>query len=121
MEPSRSVAGPQIQLGQDSEGDHRGLRIVDDRHNRRAMSRVAVVGAGYVGLTTAACLADLGNEVCVVDIDHEKIRALRRSRLHFYEPGLQEIVERNGRAGRLRFTTAYEEAIPGAEFAFIAV
>ena len=80
-----------------------------------------MVGAGYVGLTTAACMADLGNEVCVVDIDHEKVRALRRHRLHFYEPGLREVVERNARAGRLRFTTSYAEAIPGAEFAFIAV
>jgi UDPglucose 6-dehydrogenase len=74
-----------------------------------------------VGLTTAACLSDLGNEVCVVDIDHEKVRALRRHRLHFFEPGLREVVERNGRAGRLRFTCDYREAIPGAEFAFIAV
>ena len=80
-----------------------------------------MVGAGYVGLTTAACLADLGNEVCVIDIDQEKIRALRRYRLHFYEPGLREVVERNARAGRLRFTTSYAEAIPGADFAFIAV
>ena len=80
-----------------------------------------MVGAGYVGLTTAACLADLGNEVCVIDIDHERIRALRRHRLPFYEPGLQELVERNARAERLSFTTSYAEAIAGAEFAFIAV
>ena len=80
-----------------------------------------MVGAGYVGLTTAACMADLGNEVSVVDIDHEKVRALRRHRLHFYEPGLREVVERNARAGRLRFTTSYADAIPGTEFAFIAV
>ena len=80
-----------------------------------------MVGAGYVGLTTAACLADLGNEVCVIDIDQEKVRALRRYRLHFYEPGLREVVERNARAGRLRFTNSYGEGIPGAEFAFIAV
>jgi UDPglucose 6-dehydrogenase len=72
-------------------------------------------------LTTAACLADLGNDVSVVDIDQEKVRALRRHRIPFFEPGLQEVVERNARAGRLRFTTAYSEAIPGAEFAFIAV
>ena len=85
------------------------------------MSRVAVIGAGYVGLTTAACLADLGNEVIVVDIDEAKIAQLRRHRIHFYEPGLQEVVERNARAGRLRFTTAYSEAVPGSEFAFIAV
>src|SRR5712692_8772446 len=85
------------------------------------MSRVAIAGAGYVGLTTAACLADLGNDASVVDIDADRIRALRRHRLPFFEPGLQELVERNARAGRLRFTTAYEDAIPGAEFAFIAV
>jgi UDPglucose 6-dehydrogenase len=85
------------------------------------MSAIAVVGAGYVGLTTAACLADLGNEVAVVDIDEDKVRALRRNRLHLYEPGLQEVVERNARAGRLRFTGRYSDAIPGAEFVFIAV
>jgi UDPglucose 6-dehydrogenase len=80
-----------------------------------------VVGAGYVGLTTAACLADLGNEVRVVDVDAEKVKQLRRHKLSFYEPGLQEVVERNARAGRLSFTTSYEEAIPGSEYVFIAV
>ena len=85
------------------------------------MSRIAVIGAGYVGLTTAACLADLGNDLAVVDIDEAKVKSLRRHRLHFYEPGLQEMVERNARAGRLRFTSSYAEAIPGAEFVFIAV
>ena len=80
-----------------------------------------MVGAGYVGLTTAACLADLGNDVVALDIDEEKVRHLRRHRLTFYEPGLQELVERNARAGRLSFTTSYEEGIPGAEFVFIAV
>ncbi|HEY7200515.1 MAG TPA: UDP-glucose/GDP-mannose dehydrogenase family protein [Candidatus Dormibacteraeota bacterium] len=85
------------------------------------MSRIAVVGAGYVGLTSAACLADLGNEVRVVEIDQQKVRALQRHKLHFYEPGLQEVIERNARAGRLRFTTSYAEAIPEAEFAFLAV
>lgn len=74
-----------------------------------------------MGLATATCMADLGNEVSVVDIDHEKIRALRRHRLPFYEPGLREVLERNARAGRLRFTSSYEESIPGIEFAFIAV
>ena len=85
------------------------------------MSRIAVVGAGYVGLTTGVCLADLGNDVVVVDVDESKIRSLKRHRLHFYEPGLQEVLERNARAGRLLFTTSYADAIPGAEFAFIAV
>jgi UDPglucose 6-dehydrogenase len=85
------------------------------------LSKLAIIGAGYVGLTTAACLADLGNDVAVVDIDEPKVRQLRRHRLHFYEPGLQELVERNARAGRLAFTTSYADAVPGAEFAFIAV
>ncbi len=80
-----------------------------------------MIGAGYVGLTSAACLADLGNEVVVVDVDGAKVRSLRRSRLHFYEPGLRELVERNTRAGRLGFTTDYGDAIPEAEFAFVAV
>ena len=85
------------------------------------MSRIAVVGAGYVGLTTAASLADLGNDVRVVEIDTAKVRSLQRYRVHFYEPGLQELIERNARAGRLRFTTSYAEAIPDAEFVFLAV
>jgi UDPglucose 6-dehydrogenase len=85
------------------------------------MSRVAVIGAGYVGLTTAACLADLGNQVTVVDIDKEKIALLKRRHVPIYEPGMQELVERNARAGRLSFTTSYVDAVPGAEYAIIAV
>jgi UDPglucose 6-dehydrogenase len=85
------------------------------------LSRVAISGAGYVGLTTAACLADLGNEIVVVDIDAAKVQQLRGHRMPFYEPGLHELVERNARAGRLTFTTSYQDAIPGAEYAFIAV
>ena len=85
------------------------------------MSRVAIVGAGYVGLTTAACLSDLGNEVILVDIDQAKIEQLRSHRLPFYEPGLQEVVERNTRAGRLSFTTDFNEGIQGADYAFLAV
>ena len=85
------------------------------------MSKVAVIGAGYVGLTTAACLADLGNDVMVVDIDSDKIEQLKHHKVPFYEPGLGELVERNGKAGRLGFTTSYDEAVPGAEYAIIAV
>src|SRR6266576_2825350 len=85
------------------------------------MSKVAVIGAGYVGLTTAACLADLGNQVTVVDIDQGKIALLRRNQVPFYEPGIKELVERNSKAGRLRFTTSYLDAVPGAEYAIIAV
>jgi UDPglucose 6-dehydrogenase len=85
------------------------------------LSKVAVIGAGYVGLTTAACLADLGNEVIVVDTNREKIAQLKSYHMPFYEPGISELVERNAKAGRLAFTTAYEDAIPGAEYAIIAV
>src|SRR5213595_120547 len=85
------------------------------------MSKVAVIGAGYVGLTTAACLADLGNQVTVVDIDQEKIALLRHNQIPFYEPGLHELVERNAASGRLTFTTSYLDAVPGAEYAIIAV
>lgn len=80
-----------------------------------------MIGAGYVGLTTAACLADLGNDVMVVDIDREKIAHLNQHRIHFYEPGLGELVERNVKGGRLSFTTSYEDAVPGADYAIIAV
>jgi len=85
------------------------------------MSRVAVIGAGYVGLTTGACLADLGHDVTVVDVNEEKIGQLHRGVVPFYEPGLRELVERNAAAKRLRFTTSYAEAVPRAEFAIIAV
>ena len=85
------------------------------------MSKVAVIGAGYVGLTTAACLADLGNDVVVVDINREKIAELQKHHVPFYEPGLQELVKRNAEGHRLRFTTSYQDAVPGAEYAIIAV
>jgi UDPglucose 6-dehydrogenase len=85
------------------------------------LSRVAVIGAGYVGLTTAACLADLGNDVIVVDTNREKVAQLLGNHVPFYEPGLSELVERNAKAKRLTFTTSYEEAVPGAEYAIIAV
>jgi len=85
------------------------------------LSKVAVIGGGYVGLTTGACLADLGNMVTIVDVDQEKIAQLKRHHVPFYEPGLRELVERNARAGRLHFTTSYLDAVPGAEYAIIAV
>jgi UDPglucose 6-dehydrogenase len=82
---------------------------------------LAVVGVGYVGLVTSACFADLGNRVVALDIDTARIEGLRRGEMPIYEPGLQELVERNVRADRLRFTTSYEEALRSAEFVFIAV
>src|SRR5437588_10253438 len=85
------------------------------------MSKVAVVGTGYVGLTTAACLADLGHDVTAVDIDSEKVHVLQQGRPTIYEPGLEEVMARTMKAGRLRFTEDYAQAIPGVEFVFIAV
>lgn len=85
------------------------------------MSKIAIVGAGYVGLTTAACLCDLGNNVAVVDVDEERIAQLCSGCLPVFEPGLEEAIARNITAGRLRFTTQYSHALDGAEYAFIAV
>src|SRR5947199_64982 len=85
------------------------------------MKRIAVVGTGYVGLTTGACFAELGNGVVCVDIDAAKIARLRRGEVPFFEPGLGEMVARNVAARRLSFTTDYAAAIPEAEIVFIAV
>jgi UDPglucose 6-dehydrogenase len=85
------------------------------------MKHITVIGVGYVGLVTGACFADLGNRVTALDIDAERIAGLKRGRLPIYEPGLDELVERNVNAGRLHFTTSYEEGFQDAEFVFIAV
>ncbi|UCC76549.1 MAG: UDP-glucose/GDP-mannose dehydrogenase family protein, partial [Anaerolineales bacterium] len=85
------------------------------------MSGICVVGAGYVGLVTGACLADLGNRVVCLDVVEEKVDGLRRGVLPIFEPGLQEIVLRNHTAGRLEFSTSYDEGLKEAEFVFIAV
>lgn len=83
--------------------------------------KVVVIGTGYVGLVTGACLAEAGTEVVCVDVDQQKIANLRKGFLPIYEPGLEEIVLRNYRNGRLSFSTKLEEALPRAEVAFIAV
>ena len=85
------------------------------------MRRITVLGVGYVGLVTAACFADLGNPVTCLDVVEEKIAKLKRGELPIYEPGLEEMVQRNAAAGRLAFTTDYAQAIPNAEFIFVAV
>jgi UDPglucose 6-dehydrogenase len=85
------------------------------------MKQICVVGTGYVGLVTGTCFADLGNRVTCLDINEEKVAGLQRGEIPIYEPGLEELVERNVAAGRLRFTTSYAEAVPEADFCFIAV
>ena len=82
---------------------------------------ISVIGTGYVGLVVGACLAETGNNVCCADIDAKKIESLRNNVLPIYEPGLEPLVERNQKEGRLSFTTSLEEAIASAEVLFIAV
>lgn len=82
---------------------------------------IAVIGSGYVGLTTGACFASLGHTVVCVDIDAERIEALRSGRIPIYEPGLEELVTEGLQAGRLEFTTDTAEAVSGAEFAYLCV
>jgi UDPglucose 6-dehydrogenase len=83
--------------------------------------KVVIVGTGYVGLVTGACLAEVGTEVICADVDAGKIARLQNGVLPIYEPGLQEIVMRNQQSGRLSFTTDLATALPGAEVVFIAV
>ncbi len=81
--------------------------------------RVAIIGTGYVGLTTGVCLAFIGHEVWCLDADASKIEALRAGHIPIYEPYLEEVLEEA--RPRITFTTSYAEAIPGAEVVFIAV
>jgi UDPglucose 6-dehydrogenase len=85
------------------------------------LAKIGVVGAGYVGLVTGACFADLGNDLTCIDVDENRIATLRQGHLPIYEPQLEELISRNVAAGRLRFTGDYSQGIAGADFAFIAV
>ncbi|MFT0796441.1 2-dehydropantoate 2-reductase N-terminal domain-containing protein, partial [Synechococcus sp. H70.1] len=76
---------------------------------------VAVVGAGYVGLVTSACLAKVGHSVICVDNNPAKIEGLQRGRLPIYEPGLEELVQAGAEAGRLHFTTDLGLAVKASE------
>lgn len=85
------------------------------------MSKICVIGTGYVGLVTGTCFADLGNEVVCLDIDPDRISNLKAGLMPIYEPGLEELVKQNVAAERLVFTTDYASALDAAEYAFIAV
>ena len=82
---------------------------------------VVMVGSGYVGLVSGACFAEFGANVTCIDVDADKIGALREGRLPIYEPGLDELVERNVEGGRLTFTTDFDPAAPRADLVFVAV
>ncbi len=83
--------------------------------------KITVIGTGYVGLVTGTCLAEVGNDVLCLDMDADKIAGLREGRLPIYEPGLDEMVARNVKAGRLHFTTDLEAAAHFGTIQFIAV
>jgi UDPglucose 6-dehydrogenase len=85
------------------------------------MIRIAVVGTGYVGLVTGACLADFGNRVVCADVDASKIQSLEKGQIPFYEPGLEELVRRNVKEGRLAFSSDVAGAVGPAHVVFIAV
>jgi UDPglucose 6-dehydrogenase len=83
--------------------------------------RIAMVGSGYVGLVSGVCFADFGHSVVCVDSDAEKIAALKRGECPIFEPGLNDLIERNMREGRLAFTSDLTVAVPDAKAVFIAV
>ncbi|WP_328780945.1 UDP-glucose/GDP-mannose dehydrogenase family protein [Streptomyces canus] len=83
--------------------------------------RLTVIGTGYLGATHAACMAELGHEVLGVDVDPDKIAALRAGQVPFHEPGLPELIQKHTASGRLRFTTDYAEAGDFAEVHFVCV
>lgn len=83
--------------------------------------KIAIVGTGYVGLVSGACFAEMGVEVTCVDIDEKKIESLQQGVIPIYEPGLDEMVARNRREGRLRFTTRLTDCLDDVEAVFCAV
>ena len=83
--------------------------------------KITVVGTGYVGLVSGACLAEMGNDVLCLDLDPEKIRILEEGGIPIHEPGLDQVVARNVAAGRLHFTTDVQAAVQFGTIQFIAV
>src|ERR1700691_4468799 len=83
--------------------------------------RVAMIGTGYVGLVSGACIADFGHQVICVDKDLNKVEALSRGEIPIYEPGLQDLVGSNVEQGRLSFTAELKASVRAADVVFIAV
>ncbi len=85
------------------------------------MSKITIIGTGYVGLVTGACFAEVGHRVICVDCDQAKVDLLRSGGIPIYEPGLEDLVKTNTAAGRLSFTTSTEEGVSNSDIIFIAV
>lgn len=83
--------------------------------------KITIIGTGYVGLVSGACLAELGNDVMCLDVDAAKIAMLKRGEIPIYEPGLESLVKRNAAAGRIRFTTDAAASVAHGQVQFIAV
>src|SRR5580692_9613241 len=83
--------------------------------------KLTIIGTGYVGLVTGTCFAEGGHEVICVDKDAEKVKLLRGGGMPIYEPGLEELVQKNVRVGRLQFTASTQEGVEGSDVIFIAV
>src|SRR3954469_10357762 len=82
---------------------------------------ISVIGTGYLGAAHAACMAELGHDVIAYDIDATKIAALAAGTLPFFEPGLEELLRRHTRSGRLRFTTSVDDLAEHADVHFVCV
>ncbi len=83
--------------------------------------RIAIIGTGYVGLVSGACLSEFGHDVICIDKDASKVDTLKAGGIPIYEPGLDDVVAVNSKAGRLSFTTDLKSAVKDAEAVFIAV
>ena len=83
--------------------------------------KIAVVGTGYVGSVTGTCFAETGNQVTCVDIDEKKVEMLQNGEVPIYEPGLELLLQRNLKQGRIQFTTNLAEAVKDAEIIFLAL
>ena len=83
--------------------------------------KLCMIGTGYVGLVSGACFSDLGNSVICVDKDHKKIDNLKKGVMPIYEPGLDELVKKNYRSGKLKFTSNLKESVLKSDIIFICV
>src|SRR5665213_1200673 len=125
---SAGGACPRRGLSRDRALHHRGRRPgrrprIDPpgARTRKNRMKVSIIGTGYVGLVTGACLADVGNEVLCLDVDQRKIAMLKGGEIPIFEPGLKEVVRANVASGRLAFTTDPRESALHARLQMIAV